>query len=597
MFKKNLILIIMALAITSTVTFASPSMGDTPVNGKIFLSNQEIAFSNTPFVLNDEIMVPAKLFCEKLGAQVLWNEASQEMIGYRDNIFIKFKDNSRFAYINGKQKRMPVSSFTYKGELFIPASFAVSALELSFENDTSDHTMAIVFRDNLLEYRQIGFRHFKRISLTNYGFSFYMPEYWTEYTDKVDTFGIDNSFESYMLETTVMTLNPQYTRQILTESLLESLNADYGDALNILTRNTMTLGEYTSDAIYYDLTIKGVLSHHILYVFFEQNNGYLFKASYPDANDLQESQDIYDTIASTFSITKLTVNEQLEHYTEMPRFSEYGVKLSSEIHSNMIAYNQFQLSGRMNNPKTIKGLHVIVSKEGDRFDYYVPVVDGEFDAKLFTPFGLGKHNVTVIADEAEIQEDQVIINGSTTIDDYLEQTLLTHYIFDDAETIMKFSVLNASNEPIKDLLPTTYINYDQTSLYNVSNTLTYNLTNQYSKSKALYNWIVENYTLKEALNPNGLLNAKELVEWRSANSVELCILYTALLRATDIPARMARGINEEGIDYWVETFLNGQWVVSSIAQETQFKFTDLTYFNLERTSFYKDYSIVEQLPF
>jgi len=129
-------------------------------------------------------------------------------------------------------------------------------------------------------------------------------------------------------------------------------------------------------------------------------------------------------------------------------------------------------------------------------------------------------------------------------------------------------------------------------------------TNFFGKSEfiylhglALYNWIVENYTLKEALNPNGLLNAKELVEWRSANSVELCILYTALLRATDIPARMARGINEEGIDYWVETFLNGQWVVSSIAQETQFKFTDLTYFNLERTSFYKDYSIVEQLPF
>ena len=320
-------------------------------------------------------------------------------------------------------------------------------------------------------------------------------------------------------------------------------------------------------------------------------------STYPESNDLEESREIFDTIASTFSITKLTINDQLEHYTEMTRFSEYGVKLSSEIYSNMIVNNHFILNGTINNPKNIKGLRIIVSKDGDLFEYHVPVIDKTFDAKLYTPFGLGKHNITVIADEFESTQENVVIDEFTTIDDIIEQTLLFKHKFDDAETILKFSVLNASNEPIKDLLPTTYINYDQTSIYNITNGATYNLTNQYSKSKALYEWIVDNYTLDDQLKPTGLLTAKELIEIKSANSVELCILYTALLRSADIPARMARGISENGIDYWVETFLNGQWVVASIAQETQYKFNDLTYFNLDRLTHYENYSIIEQLPF
>lgn len=597
MFKKNLILLSLLLALTGTLAFGEPSMGAVPVKGKVFLSNQEIAFSNIPFVINDEIMVPAKLFCEKLGAQVLWNEESREMISYRDNIFVKFKNNSNIAYINGKPKVMPVSSFTYKGELFIPASFTAAAHELSFKTESNHHAMSIDFRENILEYRQIDFRHFKRVSLTNYGISFYVPEYWSAVADKVNTYGVYNSFESYSFETNVMTLSPQYTRPILTESLLDGLVAEHGDTLNLVSSNTMLLGEYTSDAIYYDLTVNGVITHHILYIFFEQNNGYVFKATYPDTNDLDESKEIFDTIASTFGITKLTINEQLEHYTEMTRFSEYGVSLNSEIHSNMIVNNHFQLNGSLSHPKNIKGLHVIVSKDGDKFEYYVPITENAFDVKLYTPFGLGKHNITVIADSAESRIENVVIDAFTTLDDYIEQTLLSDYTFDEAETIMKFSVLNASNEPIKDLLPTTYINYDQTSIYAITNAITFNLTNQYSKSKALYEWVVNNYTFDDLLRPTGLLNAKELVEIKSANSFELCVLYTALLRSVDIPARMARGITEDGINYWVETFLNGQWIVASIAQETQFKFNDLTYFNLNRLKYYENYNIIEQLPF
>ncbi len=597
MLKKYLILLSVVISITGTIAFATPSMGGEPVFGTISLSSQEIVFLNTPFVINNEIMVPAKVFCEKLGAQVLWDEETREMISYRDNIFIKFKNNSNITYVNGKAKSMPVSSFTYKGDLFIPASFAAAANELTFKTEMANHAMSINFRENLLEYRQIGFRHFKRMSLTNYGISFYIPEYWSEFEDKVATYGVDTSFEAYGFEASVMPLTPQYTRSILTQSLLKDLNAKYGNALNLVASNTMVLGEYTSDGIYYDLTEGGVTTHHILYVFFEQNNGYVFKANYPDTNDLQESKEIFDTIASTFSITKLTINEQLEHYTEMTRFSEYGVKLTSEIYSNMIVNNQFQLKGKLSHSKNVIGLDVIVSKDGDKFEYYLPVVANRFDAILTMPFGLGKHNITVIADTSESIQEKVAIDALTTINDYVESTILTNFDFDEAETILKFSVLNASNEPIKNLLPTEYVNYDQIDVYNVANTITFNLKTQYSKAIALYEWIVENYTFDETLRPTGLLSAQELVVPQSANSVELCFLYTALLRAIDIPSRITRGVTDEGVDYWVETYLNGQWIVAGVAQETQYKLGALTYFNLNLKKHYEGYNTVKQLPF
>lgn len=600
MFKKIIFLLIPLIVLTAHFVFAGPSMGGEPVSGTVLLSEQTINFTNKPFILNGEVMVPAKDFFEKIGSQVLLIENSNEVVSYRDNIFMKFKPNSPVALVNGKQKNMPVSAFIHEGELFIPASFASMSNEMNYTADETLRTISIDYRENVLEYQQFGFRHFKRQSLANWGISFFIPEYWTRNEDAIATFGVENSFESYRLVAELLPLDNQQTRATITDAEVNALKATYGESLEIASISTMTLGEYTSDVVYYNLNIDGLTTHQILYVFFEQNHGYILRGSYPSTNDFLESKDIFDTIASTFSITKLTVNENLEHYTEMTRFFEYEISLNSELYSNMPVDNHFKFSGTIGNPKDLIGLRIFVSKDDQVTDYYIPLIDNTFNTTIFTPFGLGKHNITVIADDGTNHNSNAFASLDplvNTVDDYVSQIILFDSHFDPSKSIVKFSVINASDEPIKDFLATDYVNYDHPDVYNIANALTFTLTNQYSKSRILYQWIIDNYSYTDQIRADGLMNMHDLIDTNEANAVELGFIYTGLLRASDIPARMARGIKEDGIDYWVETYINGQWLVSSITTDVQDANAILDYFNINRALHYENYITVEILPF
>lgn len=622
--KKTLIIFaIFAVFLFSNtrLSFATPSMGEHQESGTIYLAEQTINFDSTPFILNGEIMVSAKVLCEKLGTQVFWFEKTGEIVSYRDNIFMKFIPNSSVAYVNGKPKDMPVSAMIYKGDLFIPASFAAKTLEMNYSISPETNTLSIDYRENLLEYQQIGFRHYKRINLANWGISFYIPEYWNKIDGSSQTYGVEDPFETYHLEAKLYPLNKQYSRAVLAESILSDLRIQYGDNLHISTNSTYKTGEYTADVIHYELVDNGVTTQYAIYIFFEQNNGYVLIGSYPGSNNPDESIEILDTIASTFAITKLSINDNLEHYTELPIFYDIDMHLNTEIFSNMPINNMFVFSGTVDPKQNIRGFHVVVTKNDNETEYYIPVTDGEFSAKIYTPFGLGKHNIAVIVDDRSfndnalddsndsktdyIPKDEPIVNQDSanldtalpTLEDVVAKAILMNFDLDTTKTAMKFSVLNTSSEEIKYLLPSEYVNYDNSAIYNIANSLTYNLTNQYTKSKEIYSYIVSHYTLSDTVNPNGLYSAVELTELTEANAIEVCILYTSLLRSVDIPARISRGISEDGIKYWVETFINGKWYISSIVDEIQQDDGSLTYFNISRSAHYELFSTVEFLPF
>jgi len=600
MFKKFLLLFFSIIALTGSLVFAGPTMGGDRIQGTVLLSELPIAFKNEPFILDGEVMVPAKDFFEKIGAQVLLIEDSNEVVSYRDNIFIKFKPNTATAYVNGNPKTMPVSAFMHAGELFIPASFASLSNEMNFTNNATTKSISIDYRENVLEYQQFGLRHFKRESIANWGISFFIPEYWTKDENSIATYGVENSFESYKLDLKLITLDQPLNRSTLTDNEVAELESTLGEAMEISSRSTMKLGDYTSDVVYYDVKENGLTSHHVLYVFYEQSRAYVFYASYPSTNDFLESKDIFDTIASTFSITKLSVNENLEHYTELSLFYEHGITIETEIYSNMAINDKFRITGNLKNPHNLKGFRAFVSKDGQVIDYYIPVNNGEFDANIYTPFGLGKHNITLVADDGTDHNKSAftglnpLLNG---LDDYVTQLILMNAHYDPTKSILKFSVLNTSDEPIKESLPTDYVNYDHQEIYNITNALTFTLTNQYSKSRLLYQWVVENYTYTEQIRADGLMNAFELISVKEANAAELCFIYTALLRASDIPARIVRGITEEGMEYWVETYINGQWFVSSIASDVLNATGTLEYFNMNRALHYENFITVEILQF
>ena len=620
MFKKCTFMITLLFTVLLTcfsASFASPQMGGEKQSAKVYLANQEITFENVPFVLNGEIMVSARSFFEKVGAQVLTIESTGEVIAYRDNIFVKLRPNDKIAFVNGQSKTMPVHAVTVKGDLFISASFAAKTLEMSHTGDSTSNGIFINYRENILEYQQFGFRHFKRATLPNWGISFYVPEYWQKSEIDPNRYETDGLFESYALVAGYEPLGPQFTRQLYKDRLIEALIAEHGDAFHLVSNSTQKLGEYLSDVVAYEVKLTNETKHFILYVFYEQNIGYTLLGEYQKFDEFSDSRDIFDLIASTFSITKLTINEQLEHYTELGSFHNHGVSFRKPIYSNMPVNNQFAFAGFLENPENIKGFHVIVTKDGEESVFYVPVIDGGFNTRVFTPFGLGKHNVTVVLDRTlETQEEtaQVDIPTSETeseteseeieappfseiLDALVRDAQVMTVNPDSVDTIMKFSVLNISSDRIRYLLPSDYVNYDATELYNISNALTFRLTNQASKSRALYEWITENYIYSETLQEERIVTALELIDETRANSIELCLLYTGLLRSVDIPARIVKGTSIDVTEYWVEAYINGSWFVYDIVKGTRDKNTELEHFGLDQSIHYEDYAIVEYQNF
>ncbi len=172
----------------------------------------------------------------------------------------------------------------------------------------------------------------------------------------------------------------------------------------------------------------------------------------------------------------------------------------------------------------------------------------------------------------------------------------------DAKKIaLKFSVLNISDDAIKFLLPSDYIDYDANIVYQTANSLTYNLTSDYAKSKAVYEWLLSNYSYEPILEHSMLSSTTEMLTKTSGTEVDLSILYSGLMRSMNIPSRIVRGTNEQVSHYWVENFINGKWQVSDVAWEIRFKDDQskntLKYFNLNMMGHYSQYKKTEFLPF
>lgn len=592
---KGLCLIICLFITLNNLSFASPSMGEAPVEANVYFSETQLNFSNKPFIINGEIMVSAQGFFEKVGAQVLWYENTQELVSYIDNIYIKFRTNSNIASVNGRSKTMPVKAMLSRGELFVPVAFAASMLDLTFEKTSNNKSIALNNRIDVLQYLQIGFEHFKRLNYAQLGISLYVPDYWLYLDEEKVNYGITGPYENYNLVVKNILYDGANSRTALLEAHQRALEKL---PLEILSKQTVQLGNYKSDVIRYREITEDQTTYHIDYIFYEASTGYIIQASFPDEGDIEYSENLFNTIANTFSINKLTVNDRLEHYTEFDSFFTHQVVLGREIYSNMIVNNQFSFRGSLSKASEVIGFHVIVTLDNNRMDYYIPVNNGTFQGIIYTPFGLGKHNITIILDTLKSEDPLTDASENKfTLDALIEKVIKVEQNYAPVNTLMKFSVLNTSNAQIKYLLPTEYVNYDTPEIYNLINSLTFNLTNEYAKASVLYDWLVSSYDLTNESVFTHLNKMQSVIGFKEANAMEISLLYTGLLRASNIPARIVRGVTETESQYWVETYLNGKWGVASIIEEIRENSPSRLYFNINRSYFYENFKTVDILPF
>jgi hypothetical protein len=577
-------------------------MEGTPVYATVALDGIPITFSTDPLVLNDSVFVPATDLFNTLGIQTYWFPETNELVGYRDNTFVKFVLYKNNFYINGKIKSLKAPVSLSGNKRLVPINDVAEAFGLTYDFDKKKRMLSLDFRENIYQYKQIGFRQYKKINTSNWGISYFIPEYW-EPLEGNSTYGVINDFETYTITPQVLPLDINFNRNVLLDQLVKTMRYTYSKAISFGEEKVEMHNGFVSLKLPYTLVTDEKTYNGILYVFFENNIGYVFDCRYDDENSRQEGKTIFEDIMDTFQISRITIDTNTEHYIELSKFFEYKTKLHTEAYSNMLVDGHFEWSGTIdaNVNANLTGYHIVVSRGDETTQYYTPLINNTFSAELPLPFGVGKHNISIYADEAD-NVTSTFDGSNLTLDAYLDEVIIEEYSLDSANLLMRFSVLNTSDEDMKYLLPSTYIDYDTNDVYTIANAISFDQRSDYAKAQTIYEWLVENYRYAERGSDDSIATAREMLGLRKGNEFELTLVYTGLLRALDIPARIVRGTSDEASHYWVEVLLNGKWILADIAWEIHYRSEQSLipvgiYFDFSSSIVNARYTKTELLPF
>lgn len=110
---------------------------------KVFLEGKPLSFSTPPIVEQGTTLVPFRAIFEKLGLSVGWEQSTQTVTGQKDGLEIQLRIGSKTAYVNGKEKSLPVAPKVVQGSTLVPLRFVSEASGRNVAWDQATETIHI----------------------------------------------------------------------------------------------------------------------------------------------------------------------------------------------------------------------------------------------------------------------------------------------------------------------------------------------------------------------------------------------------------------------------------------------------------------------
>ncbi|MBN2260175.1 MAG: hypothetical protein JW702_06505 [Clostridiales bacterium] len=562
---KRLFTVLILIIILSSLSFGSDDLS-------VFYNNQLISFESSPIILENSVLLPAIEISKLFGAQYTWDADAKLITIYRDNTFIKFSGSSYLSYVNGKSIMMDAATSIYNGILFVPIDFITNVFDINLEYDAINGVMRMTNNKRNI-YKTYTDYFYKTVELPNFNINFDIPYYW-EYLDEENrTFGYQSDYENVSMNVTLInnlenTTTDNYIKNLYFNFNLANPENNY---FKISEKPYITSGFSGKLVVYQskDIENKIINAHYITQA---DNIIYSFNFSFYK----QDSEYILSTIENiinSFEIQSFAIEVADEHYVEYPKFINLKTSMKNEIYSNTQVKNSLNFSGTIDS--SVKNLIAIVERNNESFTFNITVKDGYFDESIYFPFGLGKHNVSIL-----LETDSNLAINTELVDLNSQSNLM-----------MKFSVINISDDFIRYTIPDTNIDPNNLNLQSMAYLLTYKSLTDYAKSLDIYNYILENIKLK---SENISQSSYDVYIYNEGNNLSITNFYVTLLRSLDIPSRVFRGSYFNNYHYWAEVYLNGSWYIVDptfgilSAQKQDGK----NYFIANRDDYYSNYSTV-----
>lgn len=253
---------------------------------------------------------------------------------------------------------------------------------------------------------------------------------------------------------------------------------------------------------------------------------------------------IFESGLQTIKMPPSFFSSAFEHYIEYEAFFESKMKIDSKLNSNIEVYDSLDFSGSVG-AATTQSLYARISKGGRKIHLAIPISkDGKFKTKIFTPFGVGKHNVLIY---------------STANDEHKDT---------DKTELLKFSAINLSGKNIMYTFPSKNVRSDSQQTKNLISFIlkeskkSVEYDSDYSVVNSVFDYMSKYAMITdETVEETSKKNTDELSTLTPMREDEANYLFAALVRAAGVPCKISVGKNDEVTRVFSSCLINGSWRV------------------------------------
>lgn len=498
---------------------------------KIQIHNSALNLKKPLLKMNDIVMISIQDIENHFPFEIKKMGNANVITSFYNNNFIKFTTGSKIAFVNGKNYNLQAPVSRAFEDIYIPLVFFMK------------------FNDYKVKYNDGGIqfipREFKKLhikegvqymytQLEKFNLAFRLPTHWKRI--KSNEFGVWNEYSQYRLTIArelisngdILLFLQKYKHDIIAED----------PNIKFYEENQLTIGNNAYQHFKYERVDEEFTIINDIYLIEFENEAFILTFQYNQENQKYISSEFYDILSSLHK-NKVYVNVYEEHYYEFENFYDYNFRLDKGIYSNINVSGTFDFTGSLKLPPNEEiSLFAVVEKEGEKLEFDIPTErQGQervyYNSKLYSPFGLGKHNISILMKKNSAGESRI------------------------SQKILDFSIINLSANINRYLIPTRYVLSNSMITNSLATFLTVDSKNDYEKVDAVFQYMVDEIKLTRN-NTQKTKNSDTIIEEKSANALEFNIAICSILRNLGISSKIYVGEVENKKIYFTEYEINGK---------------------------------------
>lgn len=369
------------------LTYADTLMKDDyviSIDGKI---NNDIT-AQTYQLDNTILLVDAIAFMSAINGRADWYEDAETMLCFANNCQISSMPQSHFATIAGIETKLKAVPIWQDQAYFLPLDFLCQAY--SYNLIINDKNIQLKKRDASF-YQVIEETECQSYEIKELGLITLMPYGWTKLNENKEThsYGIADEYDNYSLDYSRIEANNLNLKEWIKKFRYDLIDKNHELILSKI--DEITLGAHAFLHFNSHLDKQHSQKQNDYYFIKHNNYIYMFDSQVENNTNNKYYYKLRNGILANIEFRDDYFHNHNHFYMHKPAF-ERAIKINN-VSENQLVRDYLPFSAITKENNTI--LFAKVSKESESITFKLTANNKQFDEKIYTPFGIGRHNIDI----------------------------------------------------------------------------------------------------------------------------------------------------------------------------------------------------------